>query len=408
MKVAVLRETFPGERRVALVPSLVPMLAKLGWQTVVEAGAGEQAGFADADYQEKGAEISQTRAAAIQAADVVLLVRALGANLDAGRGDLELFKPGQVVIGMADPLGQPQAVKDLADKRVTLFALELIPRITRAQSMDVLSSMATIAGYKAVLLAANHLPKMFPLMMTAAGTLTPAKVLVIGAGVAGLQAIASSRRLGAVVQAYDVRAVVKEQIESLGAKFVVLDLDTAGAEDKGGYAKALTPEQEQRQREQLAQVIGHCDVVITTAAIPGRRSPLLVTAEAVRRMPKGSVIVDLAAERGGNCELTRPDETVVESGVTILGPTNLPSEVPQHASQMYAKNIVTLLQLLTKNKELVIDLKDEVVRETLAAKDGQVQTPRLRETLGLGPLTLPPQPAPMTHLAADAARSDNA
>src|SRR5688572_24723303 len=291
MKVAVLRETFPGERRVALVPTLVPTLAKLGWQTVVEAGAGEQAGFADADYQEKGAEIAPNRAEAIATADVVLQVRSLGANLDAGRSDLELFKPGQVVIGTADPLGQPQAVKDLADKRITLFALELIPRITRAQSVDVLSSMATIAGYKAVLLAANHLPKMFPLMMTAAGTLSPAKVLVIGAGVAGLQAIASARRLGAVVQAYDVRAVVKEQIESLGAKFVELELDTANAEGQGGYAKELTPEQEQRQREQLAVVIGHCDVVISTAAIPGRRSPLLVTAEAVHRMARGSVIV---------------------------------------------------------------------------------------------------------------------
>jgi NAD(P) transhydrogenase subunit alpha len=265
--------------------------------------------------------------------------------------------------------------------------------------MDVLSSMATIAGYKAVLLAASHLPKMFPLMMTAAGTLTPAKVLVIGAGVAGLQAIASAKRLGAVVQAYDVRAVVKEQIESLGAKFVQLELDAADAEGQGGYAKALTPEQEQRQREQLAVIIGHCDVVITTAAIPGRRSPLLVTAEAVRGMPRGSVVVDLAAERGGNCELTKPDEIIVEGGVTILGPTNLPSEIPHHASQMFAKNVVTLLQLLTKNGELVIDLKDEVIRETLAAKDGQVQPQRLRDALGLGSLVLPPEPAPINHLA---------
>jgi NAD(P) transhydrogenase subunit alpha len=400
MKVAVLRETFPGERRVALAPALVPLLAKLGWQTVVETSAGEQAGFADADYEERGAHIAPNRADAVQDADVVLQVRALGANLDAGRADLELFKPGQVVIGMSDPLGQPQAVKDLADRRVTLLALELIPRITRAQSMDVLSSMATIAGYKAVLLAANHLPKMFPMMMTAAGTLTPAKVLVVGAGVAGLQAIASSRRLGAVVQAYDVRPAVKEQIESLGAKFVELDLDTAGAEDKGGYAKALTEQQQQQQREQLAKVISVCDVVITTAAIPGRPSPLLVTAEAVRSMPRGSVIVDLAAERGGNCELTRADETVVENGVTILGPTNLASEVPQHASQMFGKNIVTLLQLLTKNGELVIDLKDEVIRETLAAKDGQVQNARIRETLGLGPLVLPPEPAAVNYLAA--------
>jgi NAD(P) transhydrogenase subunit alpha len=401
MKVSVLRETFPGERRVAIVPMQVPTLAKLGWQTVVEAGAGEAAGFPDADYQDKGAEILSARSAAIEASDVVLQVRTLGANLEGGRGDLEHFKSGQVVIGLADPLGQPQAVKDLADKRVTLFALELIPRITRAQSMDVLSSMATIAGYKAVLLAANHLPKMFPLMMTAAGTLTPAKVLVIGAGVAGLQAIASAKRLGAVVQAYDVRPVVKEQIESLGAKFVMLDLDTAGAEDKSGYAKALTPEQEQRQREQLATVIGQCDVVISTAAIPGRRSPLLITADAVRKMAPASVIVDLAAERGGNCELTKADETVVEHGVTILGPTNLPSEVPQHASQMFAKNVVTLLQLLTKNGELVIDLNDEVIRETLAAKDGQVQPARLREVMGLDPLVLPPQPAPINHLASN-------
>jgi len=399
MKVAVLRETFPGERRVALVPAQIPALAKLGWQTVIETGAGEQAGFSDADYEEKGAEIASNRLAAIQAASVLLQVRSLGANLDAGRADLELFKPGQVVIGLCDPLGQPQAVKDLADRRVSLFALELIPRITRAQSMDVLSSMATIAGYKAVLLAANHLPKMFPMMMTAAGTLTPAKVLVIGAGVAGLQAIASSRRLGAVVQAYDVRPAVKEQIESLGAKFVELDLETAGAEGKGGYAKALTEEQQQRQREQLALVVGGNDVVITTAAVPGRPAPLLITAEAVRKMPRGSVIVDLAAERGGNCELTRADETVMEEGVTILGPTNLPSEVPQHASQMFAKNLVTLLQLLTKNGELVIDLKDEVIRETLAAKDGQVQNPRLRDMLDLGPLLQPPEPAPASHLA---------
>jgi NAD(P) transhydrogenase subunit alpha len=304
-----------------------------------------------------------------------------------------------MVIGLCDPLGRPEAVKELADRGVTLFALELIPRITRAQSMDVLSSMATIAGYKAVLLAANHLPKMFPMMMTAAGTLAPAKALVIGAGVAGLQAIASARRLGAVVQAYDVRAAVKEQIESLGAKFVELDLDTAEAEGQGGYAKALSEAQQQRQREQLANVVGGCDVVISTAAIPGRPSPLLVTADAVRKMARGSVIVDLAAERGGNCELTRPDETVIEDGVTILGPTNLASDIPQHASQMFAKNLVTLMQLLTNSGELVIDLKDEVVRETLAAKDGQVQNARLREMLGLGPLLQPPEPAPINHLA---------
>jgi NAD(P) transhydrogenase subunit alpha len=408
MNVAVLRETYPGERRVALVPALAPALAKLGCQTIVEPGAGESAGFSDDDYRAKGAEIAADRAAAIAAANLVLQVRSLGANLEAGRADLPLFRPGQAVIGLCDPLAQPQAVKELADRRVTLFALELIPRITRAQSMDVLSSMATIAGYKAVLLAANHLPKMFPMMMTAAGTITPAKVLVVGAGVAGLQAIASSRRLGAVVQAYDVRPAVKEQIESLGAKFVELKLETADAEDKGGYAKALSEEQQQRQREQLADVVAGVDVVITTAAIPGRPSPRLVTADAVRRMALGSVIVDLAAERGGNCELTKADQTVVEHGVTILGPTNLPSEVPQHASQMFAKNLVALVQLLVKNGELVVDLKDEVIRETLATKDGQVQPARLRETLGLGPLVLPPQPAPITHLASGQPQSGNA
>ncbi len=404
MKVAVLRETFPGERRVAIVPAVMPTLTKLGCQAIVQAGAGEPAGFTDDDYRQKGAEVVADRAAAIAGADVVLQVRSLGANQEAGRGDLDLFRRGQTVIGMCDPLSNPQAVKELADRGVTLFALELIPRITRAQSMDILSSMATVAGYRAVLLAATHLPKMFPLLMTAAGTLTPAKVLVIGAGVAGLQAIATSRRLGAIVQAYDVRAAVKEQIESLGAKFVELKLDTAAAEDKGGYAKALAEDEQQRQREQLAEVVGGVDVVISTAAIPGRPSPLLVTADAVRRMAPGSVIVDLAAERGGNCELTKPDQLVVAEslgggGVTILGPTNLASEIPQHASQMFAKNVATFLQLLVKKGELDIDLKDEVVRDTLAAKDGQVQNPRLREALGLGPLALPPGQPAIEHLA---------
>ncbi len=385
MNVAVVRETFPGERRVALVPALIAPLVKAGWQVLVESGAGEAAGFADSDYQEKQAEIVDRRAA-FERADVVLQVRTLGANPDAGRSDLELLRPAQVVIGMCDPLGNPSAVKELADRNVTLFAMEMIPRITRAQSMDVLSSMATIAGYKAVLQAADRLPKLFPMMMTAAGTLVAAKVFVIGAGVAGLQAIASSRRLGAIVQAYDVRPVVKEQIESLGAKFVELDLDTSGSEDQGGYAKQLTDEQVQMQQQQLADIIAECDVCISTAAIPGRPSPLLVTADAVRRMRTGSVIVDLAAERGGNCELTQADQAVVEHGVTILGPTNLSSEVPQHASQMFAKNLATFLLHMTKEEKLDIDFDDQIVRETLAANDGQVQNQRLRDLLELGPL----------------------
>lgn len=399
MNIAVVRETFPSERRVALVPAVIASLTKAGWHVLVESGAGEAAYHSDADYESKGAEIVEHRQTAFERADVVLQVRALGANPEAGRGDLELLRPGQVLVGMCDPLGNPQAVRELADRKATLFAMELIPRITRAQSMDVLSSMATVSGYKAVVLAADHLPKMFPMLMTAAGTLMAAKVLVIGAGVAGLQAIASCRRLGAIVHAYDVRAAVKEQIESLGAKFVELDLDTGDAEDQGGYAKQLTEAQQQRQREQLADVVAECDVCITTAAIPGKPSPLLVTAEAVRRMPLGSVIVDLAAERGGNCKLTQADQTVVEQGVTILGPTNLASEVPQHASQMYAKNLVTFLLHLTKEGQLDIDLKDEIIRETLAGKDGQVQNQRLRDMLDLGPLTLPATSPPADHLA---------
>ncbi|MCA9236814.1 MAG: Re/Si-specific NAD(P)(+) transhydrogenase subunit alpha [Planctomycetales bacterium] len=399
MKAAVLRETYPGERRVAIVPAVVPQLAKLGLEVVLEPGAGAGADHPDSEYEAKGAQIAADRAAALNAADVVLQVRSLGANPEAGRADLDLFRRGQVVIGTCDPLGNPGAVKELADRGVTLFALEMIPRITRAQSMDVLSSMATIAGYKAVLLAANHLPKLFPMLMTAAGTLTPAKVLVIGAGVAGLQAIASARRLGAVVQAYDVRPAVKEQIESLGAKFVELPLDTSGSEDKGGYAKQLTEEQQQQQRDLLADVIADCDVCISTAAIPGRPSPLLITDSAVERMRPGSVIVDLAAERGGNCGLTCADETKVIHGVTILGPTNLPSEVPQHASQMFARNVATLLGLLMKEGQVDVDFNDEVIRETLAAKDGQVQNQRLREMLDLGPLQLPASEPPVNHLA---------
>ena len=399
MKVAVVRETFPGERRVSLVPATIAPLTKAGWQVLIQSGAGEAAHFSDADYQSAGAEIVPDRRVAFEQADVILQVRCLGANLEAGREDLDYVRNGQVVIGMCDPLGQPEAIQQLADKQAILFAMEMIPRITRAQSMDVLSSMATIAGYKAVLLSADHLPKLFPMLMTAAGTLVAAKVLVIGAGVAGLQAIASARRLGAVVQAYDVRPVVKEQIESLGAKFVELNLDTGDSEDKGGYAKQLSDEQVKMQQSQLADVIAECDVCIATAAIPGRPSPLLVTADAVRRMRAGSVIVDLAAERGGNCELTQADQSIVHDGVTILGPTNLPSEVPQHASQMYAKNLVTFLLHMTNEGQLDIDFNDEIIRDTLATKDGQVQNQRLRDLLNLGPLTNPETTPPDDHLA---------
>ncbi|MCC7474371.1 MAG: Re/Si-specific NAD(P)(+) transhydrogenase subunit alpha [Pirellulales bacterium] len=401
MIISVPKETYPGERRVALVPSSIPPLIKGGHRVLVEAGAGESAGSLDEAYRQAGAEVVADRRQLFESADVVLQVRGLGANAQAGASDLALLREGQVVVAPCDPLGNPQAVGQLAERGVTLFAMEMIPRITRAQSMDVLSSMATISGYKAVLLAADRLPKMFPLMMTAAGTLTPAKVFVIGAGVAGLQAIASARRLGAVVHAYDVRPAVKEQVESLGAKFVEMPLETTDAEGSGGYAKQLGEEFYQKQRELMARTVAASDVVITTAAIPGKPSPRLITADAVRGMAPGSVVVDLAAERGGNCELTKADEQVIEQGVHIFGPTNLPSEVPTHASQMLAKNLTNFLKLITRGHEFYLNLQDDVVRGTLAACRKEVVHPQLRELLGLAPLPVRPEGSPpIDHLAA--------
>jgi NAD(P) transhydrogenase subunit alpha len=382
MNVGIVKETFPGERRVALVPADVAKLAKNGIGVILEPGAGKAAGFADKAYEDKGAKLAASREGALSA-EVVVHVRAAGANRPASLDDTRLLRGSQIVIAQCDPLGEPQAVADFAKSGATLFALELTPRTTRAQAMDVLSSMATIAGYRAVLLAAVELPKIFPLLMTAAGTLSAARVFVIGAGVAGLQAIATARRLGAVVRAYDVRPACREQVESLGGKFVELPLETAGAEGAGGYAKALDEAFYQRQRELLAKVVAESDVVITTAAIPGKQSPLLVTAEAVAGMQPGSVIVDLAAERGGNCAVTKADQRVVEHGVTILGPTNLPSEVPQHASQMFSGNVTAFLLNLIKKGQTVINCDDEIIRETLVAREGQVVHSRLRDLLGL-------------------------
>ena len=400
MQMAVPKETFPGERRVALVPASVAALTKIGGRVQLETGAGTAAGFPDDLYRAVGAEIVADRRQLFQAADVLLQVRTVGANPVAGEADLPLMREGLVVVGTCDPLGNPRGVAQLAERGVALFAMELIPRITRAQSMDVLSSMATIAGYKAVLLAANHLPKMFPMLMTAAGTLTAAKVFVIGGGVAGLQAIASSRRLGAVVQAYDVRPAVKEQVESLGAKFVEMPLETTGAEGAGGYAKQLDEDFYRKQRELMARVVASSDVCITTAAIPGKPSPRLITAEAARNMAPGSVIVDLAAERGGNCELTKADQTVVDDGVTILGPTNLPSEVPAHASQMFAKNLTNFVSLITREGKFHLNLNDEVVRDTMAANRGTVTSAAVRACLGLEPLKTPTaNDPPVDHLA---------
>jgi NAD(P) transhydrogenase subunit alpha len=382
MKVAVPTETFPGERRVALVPANIAQLAKSGLEVIVERGAGLRAGYADELYVAQGARIEGDRKG-LFAADIVAQVRVGGANPVAGQADLPFLRAGQILVGMADPLGEPEWIARAAASGVSLFPLELLPRITRAQGMDVLSSMATIVGYRAVLLAAVELPKMFPLLMTAAGTITAARVFVIGAGVAGLQALGTARRLGAVVQAYDVRPAVREQVESLGARFVELKLATSSAEGSGGYAKELGEEFYGQQRELMASVVAESDVVITTAAVPGRPSPRLVTADAVRRMRPGSVIVDLAAERGGNCELTRRDERVVERGVVILGPTNLPAEVPYHASQMLSNNITNFLRHLVRDGQVRMDLEDEIIRETLVTHGGQVVGARMRELLQL-------------------------
>jgi len=386
MNVGVPRETFPQERRVALIPDACALLIKAGHAVAVECGAGESAGLTDDAYRAKGATVVADRGDIFASSDIIVQVRGLGANATAGRADLDRMRPDQLIISMCDPLGAAESVRELAERKVAAFALELMPRITRAQSMDVLSSMATVAGYKAVLMAAGASPRMFPMFMTAAGTITPAHVFIIGAGVAGLQAISTARRLGAVVSGYDVRPAVKEQVESVGAKFVEMELETAGAEDKGGYAKEMSEEFLRKQREMMARVVAENHVVITTAAIPGKKSPVLITAEMVRGMMPGSVIVDLAAERGGNCELTQADETVVEHGVTIFGPTNLPSTIPFHASQMYAKNVVTFIKELTnKEGELALDLENEVHRETLLTRDGEVVHPRIQQILGMTP-----------------------
>jgi len=380
MIAGVLKETSPGERRVAVVPSSLPLLAKAGIEVVIESGAGLAAGFPDAAFKDKGARIAGSRREVLEASRVLLQVRPRpGASGDG----IEGLGRDHVLVGLLDPLGTPSGIQTLAARGVTAFALELIPRITRAQAMDVLSSGATITGYKAVLLAANALPQMFPMLMTAGGTLAPARVFVIGAGVAGLQAIATAKRLGAVVQAYDVRPAVKEQVESLGAKFVELPLEAADAQDKSGYAKVMDESFYRRQRETMLKVVAGSDVVIATAAVPGKKAPILLTAEMVDAMPPGAVIVDVAAEQGGNCELTRPGETVSRSTVSILGPVNLASTVPQHASQMYGRNVATFLALLVAGGELKIDPADEIVRETLVTRDGEVVHPRVREALGL-------------------------
>ena len=376
MIVGVPRETYPGERRVALVPAVVSLLAKAGVKVVIEAAAGEAAGYPDATYVAAGARIEPERAAVFGAADAVFQVLCHGANDRTGGADLALLRRDQVLIGFLRPLGSIETVGEIAATGATAFAVELMPRITRAQSMDALSAMSTVAGYSAVLRAAVLLPRMFPMLMTAAGTITPAKMLVVGAGVAGLQAIATARRLGAVVSAYDVRPAAREQVESVGGRFVELPLDTADAEDARGYARARDATFYQRQQELMARVVAASDVVITTAVVPGRQAPVLVTSDMVAAMEPGSVVVDLAAERGGNCELTHAGETVVAHGVTIVGAVNLAGAVPYHASQMYARTLAAFFRHLLKGDTIPIDLEDEITRETLVTRGGEVVHPR--------------------------------
>jgi NAD(P) transhydrogenase subunit alpha len=393
--IGVPKETLAGERRVALVPAAIAPLKKAGHTVQVERGAGEAAGFLDQHYEGVGAEVVPARDALFGAADVVLQVRALGANPAGWTADLQLCRDGQTLVAMMEPLGEPGPVPAAAGRGVTTFALELMPRITRAQSMDVLSSQANLAGYKAVLMAAGELPKILPMMITAAGTITPARVFVVGAGVAGLQAIATAKRLGGVVSAYDVRPAVKEQVESVGARFVELEIPAEGAEGGGGYARAMGADFYQRQAELMLPVVAESDIVITTAAIPGQKAPVLISRAMVDAMRPGAVVVDLAAERGGNCELTRPGETVIHQGVTIMGPLNVPSSLPYNASQLYAKNVTTFLAHLTREGAVAVDREDEITRETLLTWNGEVVNARVRERLGL-----PPLPAPVATAAA--------
>jgi NAD(P) transhydrogenase subunit alpha len=386
MIVGVPRETYPGERRVALVPGVVPNLSSRGFQVLVESGAGEGAGHSDASYRDKGARVG-SRGDVFREADVVVQVLCYGSNDKTGEQDLSLLRKGQWLVGFLRPLGALDTVRRIAERGVESFAVELMPRTTRAQTMDALSSMGTICGYKAVVVAANLLPRMFPMLTTAAGTITPARVFIIGAGVAGLQAIATARRLGAVASAYDLRPAAKEQVQSLGGRFVELPIEAKDAQDARGYGKAQDEAFYARQRELLGRVLAESDVVITAAVVPGRKSPVLVTADMVAGMPPGSVVVDLAAERGGNCELTRPGEVTLSHGAFVVGSLNLASEVPHHASQMYARNVTSFLLHLFGDGTKPPDRQDEIVRETLLTFGGEIVQPRVREFFSLPPLS---------------------
>ncbi len=384
MKIAVPREIVAGETRVALVPACVARLEKAGMDVVVQAGAGIASGITDADYQEKGAQVETDVAKLFGDADLIAKINSPIDCPPEGAHEIDLMKPGTVLFANLSALGgldDDRLVTRLVDRKITALSLDCIPRISRAQSMDILSSMSSIAGYKAVLIAADALPRMMPMMMTAAGTITAARVLIIGAGVAGLQAIATAKRLGAVVEAFDTRPAVKEQVQSLGAKFVDVDLGQKDAQDAGGYAKALTEEQQQRQKEVLARRVRQSDIVITTALVPGKPAPRLIDEETVRAMRPGSVIVDLAAERGGNCALTEPGRQIVKHGVTISGLLNLPAAIPVHASQMFSRNVSTLLLDLWKDNTLALQPDDEIVAGAMITRDGEIVHAPTRERL---------------------------
>ena len=376
MNIVVLRETQKGEARVALMPESVKKLVALKASVLVESDAGLSAARTDEEFKDAGAEISTDRAKLLSDADVLAVVARPSAE------DFQRLRNGAVVIGFLRPLDESAALTPAVSAGLTTFAVELIPRITRAQAMDALSSMATIAGYKAVLIGASYIPRMFPLLMTAAGTVPPARVLVLGAGVAGLQAIATARRLGAVVEGYDVRAAAGEQVKSLGATFLEVDLGGIKTEDAGGYAVELSDEAMNRGRALIAEHAKTTDVLITTAQVPGRRAPLLITEEAVNGMKRGSVIIDLAGSTGGNCALSKADEVVERNGVTILAPTNLPATIPVHASQLYSRNITSFLTLLIKDGQLQIDMNDDVVGPSCVTHAGQVVNQRVAASMG--------------------------
>lgn len=373
MKVGVPKEIVVGENRVAVVPDAVGLLRKAGPQILFESGAGEGAFFPDRAYEAAGATIVSDPVALFTEADAVLKVQAPVLNPVLGKHEVELMREGTVLISFLQPHSHPDLVNRLVERKITSFSMDLIPRIARAQKMDALSSQSTVAGYKAVLAAASSLGKFFPMLVTAAGTIPPAKVLVLGAGVAGLQAIATARRLGAMVQAYDIRPAVKEQVESLGGTFIELDLGGEKTEDVSGYAEELTAKSQEREKVLLRRHVPEADIVITTALIPGKRAPVLITAEMVQDMKAGSVIVDLAAEAGGNCELTEPDSVVTRYGVTIHGPLNVPSTMPVHASQMYSKNISSLLLQLVRNGKLELDFNDPVINDTCITHEGRAR-----------------------------------